>query len=321
MTTLNIPNTFVVDTPADAPPVNANFTAISTWANGNVDQTNISGSAKLPPTILNNLAGTANCRTYGISGSPLQDTTSSGVSSIYVGPWQGNQVAIYDGSANWTLYSLAETSYSVGALSNGVYDVYLYVSGGALEVGTSAWSGNTPPTRSLVSGVWTGTSTTYRLVGCIAVTSNKTLDYTGVRGIWNFQNLSRKGLLAAIPTASWTVSATSFGAADSNTTVGQGAFYYLIGVTGAPPVEATFTSFAQQVTGTGSFNNGIGINSTSATTVTGEVSTTTGAYNATCSTFDNTVGYNYMQQLEKIATHNFTSYGNGNSGLTGLGSF
>lgn len=41
MSTLTIPNPIVAGTPINSSPVNANFAAIATWANGNVDNSNI----------------------------------------------------------------------------------------------------------------------------------------------------------------------------------------------------------------------------------------------------------------------------------------
>jgi hypothetical protein len=62
MTALTIPNSFSPDTDANAPPVNANFIAIASVVNGNLDTTNLSAAAAIPGSQLSASAGITNAQ-------------------------------------------------------------------------------------------------------------------------------------------------------------------------------------------------------------------------------------------------------------------
>lgn len=53
MTTLSVPNTLTPGTPEDISDVEDNFTAIETWANGNIDATNLAANAVTTAKITN----------------------------------------------------------------------------------------------------------------------------------------------------------------------------------------------------------------------------------------------------------------------------
>lgn len=59
MSTLTIPNSIVAGTPINSNPVNVNFAAIATWANGNVDNTNIGAGGIFASQIKATVAGQA----------------------------------------------------------------------------------------------------------------------------------------------------------------------------------------------------------------------------------------------------------------------
>lgn len=77
------------------------------------------------------------------SGVPVSTTDQTGKTTIYFTPYKGNQIVLWDGSA-WTAYTFTETSLALGTLTSGLpYDVFGYVSSGALTLELLAWTSTT----------------------------------------------------------------------------------------------------------------------------------------------------------------------------------
>ena len=88
-------------------------------------------------------------RLTAVSGNPTPTAETSTVSTIYLTPYLGSTIALYDGS-NWDLYTLTEISLALSGLTAGKnYDVFVYNNSGiSLEL-SAAWT-MTPhaPTRT-----------------------------------------------------------------------------------------------------------------------------------------------------------------------------
>jgi hypothetical protein len=120
--------------------------------------------------------------------------------TIYLTPFIGNQIALYDGASTWQIRTTAEISLSLGTLtSDKNYDVFAYWTGTAVALEFSAaWSSDTGRTDSLtrVDGVLTKTSaSTRRCVGTIRTTSTTTTeDSLSKRFVANVDNRLNRSL-------------------------------------------------------------------------------------------------------------------------------
>ena len=146
--------------------------------------------------IANNIQPkTNNFRLSVQSGVAITSTDQSAQSTLYLVPYTGNQIALYDGT-NWntSIASGAVVSLAITGLTSGLpYDVFAYDNSGvpALEFGT-VWS--TVNTRAdsiqFIDGIAlkSGT-TTRRLVGTILPTAPTTTNDTAVqRYVNNYDN-------------------------------------------------------------------------------------------------------------------------------------
>lgn len=112
MTTLSYPFTLVAGQPENVNQLNSNLNAVTTWANGNVDTTNLATSAK--PATLRAPYQTISEATFGVLTSTL--VTGSGV---YL-PTLSSTLASGANASNvnpWVLITLDPTAYAVTGLT------------------------------------------------------------------------------------------------------------------------------------------------------------------------------------------------------------
>jgi len=77
------------------------------------------------------------------SGVPISTTDQTAKTTIYYTPFVHNIINLWDG-ANWKPTTFAETSLALGTLTSGKpYDVFSYLSGGALALESLAWTSDT----------------------------------------------------------------------------------------------------------------------------------------------------------------------------------
>jgi hypothetical protein len=316
-TSVTVPYVLQPLTPIQSGPLNSNFSTIYNAFNGGITDVNIGTGASINLTKLASFSSIAQVRAYIVSGSPLADGTSAGSATFYVGPYNGNLVSCYDGVSNWTLCSIAEQTVSVAALANGVYDIVVANNGsGVATVGTPvAWSGNTPPSHTLVNGIVCESTTTNRVVAAVEVQSGVVKDWTGSRWISNLQNKIMKPLFCCDSTTSWTYASTTTRAANSNFTEGaQRVSVVWADASGAIVLTNSCGAAFGSVTNAVEFI-GIGVNSTTAftvnATVTQQGANANLASSATVSYASaSNIGFNYFQRLEAVSTGTGTFYNN-----------
>jgi hypothetical protein len=75
------------------------------------------------------------------SGVPVVTSDVTAAGTVYWTPYDGDQVALYDGSS-WGVVTFAETAISLasGFSANTNYDVFAYNSGGTLALEVAAWT-------------------------------------------------------------------------------------------------------------------------------------------------------------------------------------
>lgn len=77
------------------------------------------------------------------SGVPISTSDQTAKTTIYYTPFVHNTINLWDGS-NWKPTTFAETSLALGTLTSGKpYDVFGYISGGALALELLAWTNDT----------------------------------------------------------------------------------------------------------------------------------------------------------------------------------
>jgi hypothetical protein len=272
-------------------------------------------------------------RLYLVTGQPEADGSSSGNNAIFVGPYKGNQIVVSDTTGNLTFLTLAEKTLSVSGLSSGTaYSVYLVNTGGVLTVSTVAdWTNlTTPPTYgtdALGRRCKTGAGNVNQLlVGDIYCSSSGlTNDWTGERSVSNELIPIPKAVFAQDTTPNWTYNVQTFRAANANTTNGQGRVTVFSGKPNSPISLNIFGT----VSGSAGAYIGIGINTTSASSVaTSGASVSGGGAGTLAASYAGTatVGLNYYQRLEAAQagfTLNFgysgtLLVGTGGNGLNGL---
>jgi len=313
-------------------PIASGGTGAATVA-ANTVFTNNTGSTAAPafatsiPTSVLNISGINDFRLTCSSGNPVPNSDVSSSGTIYLCPYKGNNIALYDGSTRWTILTSSQVSLALTATSGVVYDVFAYNNSGTLTLETLAWSNTTTRATALVyqDGVLVKNgATTRRYVGSFyAHGSNVTQDTAGNRAVYNAVNRTRRPLAGSIGTASWTYASTTIRAANSNTTNGQGRVSFLNGLD-EDAVEATYSTQVQGTSVTVG-NIYLGLDSTSASTSPSIAGVSTIGANSAVSVMARTcklagIGYHFLQALESSsAAGSETFYGNDNTqyGLIG----
>jgi hypothetical protein len=329
--TVSVPYVFTPGTVIQSGQVNADFSTIYNAFNGSISDVNIKNGAAINPAKISNLQFSC-ARVTGVQGSggvtyAVADATNVG--SVYVEPYNGNQVALYDGISQWIACTQGEQVVPLGALTNNAYDIYEYNSGGiaTVEATPTVWTNpTTPPARQMINGVWCkGTDPTRRLIASIYVDAGDVCnDNPGERGISNVLQPVPRSLFCNDPAGSFSTASGGTNPLNGNVTNGQGrvtVFHALGSASPAAyqtPTVLTDWLHAVNTAGTYGVTSGIGIDSTNTATVTGQTqSFTTNAIGvATCSLSDSKpAGLHYYQRVGAstgggTATFYFGSLGN-----------
>ncbi len=127
------------------------------------------------------------------TGVPISTSNRTSQSTLYFTPFNGNKVALYDGT-RWAFYTFTERSLSLSGLTSGKnYDVFLYDNSGTLTLELSAaWTDDSTRADALTTqdGIYVKSgSTTRRWIGTIRTTSTTaTEDSENNRYVWNLYN-------------------------------------------------------------------------------------------------------------------------------------
>jgi len=236
------------------------------------------------------------------TGVAISTTDQTAKTTIYLTPYRGNRVAIYSGTAWYTLLLSADISLSLSGYTAGKnYDIWVYDNAGSLALASTVWTNDTTRATALVlqNGVYVKSgATSYRYVGTIRITATtgQCEDSVTKRYLWNYYNRVNKKLYVTDATASWTYQTATWRSANNST---ANRVEVVIGVAEDPVnirvlVSATQTNAAYRAAGIGLdktngndalasyFSNGVGGSSLSST-----------YYDVT------SVGYHYFQWVEQ----------------------
>jgi hypothetical protein len=157
---------------------------------------------------------TVNARCTLTSGTPVTTSDVTAATSVYIEPYQGNRIALYDG-ANWNLRTVTATSFAVPATTSTMYDVFAYDASSTPTYETLAWTNDTTRATALTTqdGVLAKSGATTRRYLCsfrTTTVSGQTEDSKVKRYLWNYYNRVDRALVRKESTNSWTTTSLTF---------------------------------------------------------------------------------------------------------------
>lgn len=255
------------------------------------------------------------------SGVPVSTSDQTAKTTVYYTPYVHNLISLWDGT-NWVPTEFSETSLALGTLTSGrPYDVFGYVSGGALTLESLAWTSGTVRATAvtLQDGRYCKSGDKTRLfLGTFYTTSTTTTEDSGggsttqvggKRFLWNMYNRVQRNISVIDTADNWAYTTNTIrqanAASGNKVEVIVGLPTYIkASVLGVVYMGATANTVAAKV--------GVGINST--TTFSGTVQggylnwQGTGITSVTCYApvsgnyaGNLSAGYNYLSWNEKGA--------------------
>ena len=166
-------------------------TTITVDAGGNVIATPFGGTATyLGASVLNQVC---NGRLTLTSGTPVTTSDVTGATIVYFTPIDGQNIALYYGSA-WGMYPFTEQSNSLsGATASIPYDFFAYYNGTTVSIEKLAWTSATARATALTTqnGVLVKSGDpTRRYIGTVNITAvgGAANDSVVSRGVYNYYN-------------------------------------------------------------------------------------------------------------------------------------
>lgn len=211
------------------------------------------------------------------SGVPVSTTDQSAKTTVYMTPYKGSQIALYNGT-QWNNFESAEISVAVPSNTNTPFDVFAYDNAGVVALETLAWTNDTTRATALVyqNGVLVKSGdTTRRYIGTGRTTAvnGQTADADATRYLWNYYNRVNR-MTRGTFSANRSTTSTSFTELNTEirtfwvTGVAEDCVYGSVNGTvsiGSPTTALTGVSFDAAATEAG-FTTGVG-NSSGATLV------------------------------------------------------
>ena len=146
-----------------------------------------------------------------LSGNPVGETASTAYSNLYLTPYTSGYIRLFDGT-QWRVHTSTEVTLSLQAGGtvgggSGIYDVFAYFDGTAVQLEINGWGGSARGTALdrqdgiLVKGgdatrLYVGTVLLHYVGGNVAVVN----DTTSERSVWNYYNRVRRILCYLAPT-------------------------------------------------------------------------------------------------------------------------
>lgn len=148
------------------------------------------------------------------TGVPVSTTDQSAKTTLYLTQYKGNQIAVYDGSAWFTLTFASDLSITLSGLTASLpYDVFVYSNSGTLTLELTAWTDTTTRATAITmqDGVYVKSgATTRRYIGtiCITSTAGQCEDSYTRRLVYNYYNQAPRYLgLSYISSHNYTTAA------------------------------------------------------------------------------------------------------------------
>lgn len=141
------------------------------------------------------------------TGVPVTTADVTAAANVFIIPFRGNRIALYDGAA-WNIRTFTQLTQALGTLSSGKpYDVFAYDNAGVVATEILAWTNDTTRATLLANqdGVLSKTGAlTRRYLGTFYTTSTTTTeDSFAKRNLWNYYNRMLRVMRAKDTTDSW----------------------------------------------------------------------------------------------------------------------
>lgn len=191
----------------------------------------------------------------------LSDVVSANL--IYFTPYDGNQIALYNGTS-WSTLTFTQLSISLasGFTSGKPYDVFAYNNAGAVALETLVWTNDTTRATALAQqdGVYVKSgATTRRYLGTFYTTSATTTeDSAANRLLYNYYHRKSRTMKKSDSTSTWTYTTQTTRIANNNS---ANKISFFVGVS---EDEINAQVVAQAINSTSTFRNvlaGIGLDS------------------------------------------------------------
>lgn len=256
--------------------------------------------------------GKFNGRLTLTSGTPVTTGDVTAATNVYVTPFRGNRVALYNTtSLQWVEHAFTEITISLsGKAANTNYDVFLYLSGSSVVAEMVAWTDATNRATALTTqnGVYVKNGATDRLyVGTVRTTATigQCEDSLTKRYVWNYFNRVVRNMVVKDTTDSWTYATTTWRSKNNST---SNRVEFIRGVNEEPVIADNIAVSAGAVSAV----VGWGLDSTSALSSDCVMSlhsdTGIGSVSASYEGFPSE-GYHYLQALEIASGATATFYG------------
>lgn len=257
--------------------------------------------------------GLCQCRLTLTSGTPVTVTDQTAKTSVFLAPFRGNLITLYDG-ASWRPYTFVEITISVPASTATNYDVFAFISSGSITAESVAWTDGTTRATALTTqnGAYVKTGTLTKLyIGTYRTTasSGQTEDSKANRLVWNNFNRVARQLKVVESTSSWSATSTSWQSWNQST---NNRVTFVRGLD-EDVVDLYFGSLTASST-SDTVNIGIGLDSTSATggDVYPAVNASPSLLTAAAARYTNFpgAGFHFLQLLQITHSGTTTYYGN-----------
>ncbi len=204
--------------------------------------------------------------------TPVTVADVTAATTIYVTPYKGNRIALYDGT-NWNMRFSAEMSIAVPNTASTMYDLFCYDNATVPTLEALAWTNDTTRATGLVvqDGVRVKSGAlTRRYLGSFRTTgvSGQTEDSLAKRFVWNNYNRVHRPMRVVEGTAVWNYTTQTIRQANGSA---ANQLDFVMGI-GEDVVSANILSTAQNTTNAGVVTYvGIGLDSTTTFTAGGLV--------------------------------------------------
>lgn len=159
-------------------------------------------------------------RLTAANGVPVTSADVTGGANLYYTPWKNDRIVLWDGT-RWVAVSFSQITFGLTATSGAVYDVFGYLSSGALALESLVWT--SPTARATAVTIQDGryckdgNKTRLYLGTFYASGTNQVTDSYALRGVWNMYNRARRPLLKQETANTWTYNSATYRSANAST--------------------------------------------------------------------------------------------------------
>lgn len=227
----------------------------STWLDGGLTAVSYAllsaNHPSLPQAFVN--AEPLICARISLSSSlPVSTSDITAATALWLLPYKGNVIDIYDGSANWNRFPIAAMSTAVPNTSNTVYDLTAFNSSGIIRLSSTPWTNDTSRAVGLTQqqgvDVLTGALghlylATYRTTGVAGQTESSVIK----RYVYNAYNQKQLPMVRNETTDSWVAATSAIVRQANNNSSNQ--LDFVIGLPETPAYAQVVASGRSQATG------------------------------------------------------------------------